>query len=1034
MMNPLQRARFWTLGWLFIALCALLAIGAIRSRHAFLTRGLPDALPEPVRGGGAAVGLNVSLEQYDEAGLEQALSQMQALGVQTLKQSFYYRPDFDWSASDRLVTAVNRHGLTLIPLLDGNPADHFAFVEPNTFAEWAATFAKRYPAPAFIIWDEPNLTAHWGDQPVNPNDYAALLTAAAAAIRQAAPQALIVAAPLAPTSESGPQNLADPLYLQALYDAGAASAFDVVAGKPYGFDTPPDDRRVALETLNFSRLLLLREVMAQNGDTDKAVWAGNWGWNSLPAGWSGPPSIWGQVTASQQAAWTSAAFNRARQEWPWAGQMFLENWQPAAPADDPRWGFSIAGRETAVALQALWQEPATLAYTGFHLAQPNDPSQSYVGGWAFSPQFGADISQTPEGAPGDQATFTFWGTEVGLRVRRADFRARLYVQIDGRPANALPRDENGTMLILTSPDPSDDTITTELVARNLAPGPHTLTLQASRGWDQWALNGFSVASRPTNGRYQASQIALVFLAVVALGLGVQAARRAAWPAWLAEHGLAYRRLSDPLQGAMVAVIAAIVALSGWLTWGEQAAGLYRRFGDGSQLAVTVATAVVFIVTPSFFVYIAALTVLFCLLTFRPAWGLALIALVIPFYVLPKPILGYRFSAVEIFTLTTFAATMLAKVLRWQRPFTLSWHWADTAVLTFVTVATLSLFFTARLDVALNEWRVVIVEPALFYALIRTIRPTPQELWAMVDAFVLGGFIVAAYGLWQYAFHPEQLITSEGGLLRLRAFYGSPNNVALYLGRVLPLAVAVVLFGIADASQPSHVWRRWLYAIFVLPMGLAFLLTFSKGGLFLGLPAAGLFLFWQWQKHHGRTTWPWVIGFALCGGLGLLGISRVPQLAGRLDVAGATGVFRVNLWQASWQMFREHPWWGVGLDNFLYAYRGRYIFDAAWQEPNLNHPHNILLDFATRLGTLGLLAGGWLVGTLGVGVARLLHACRLGQGNGRWLGLTVGIGGALVDMLVHGLVDHSFFLVDLAFAFYLCLGLVHLLADFTAQKA
>ena len=59
---------------------------------------------------------------------------------------------------------------------------------------------------------------------------------------------------------------------------------------------------------------------------------------------------------------------------------------------------------------------------------------------------------------------------------------------------------------------------------------------------------------------------------------------------------------------------------------------------------------------------------------------------------------------------------------------------------------------------------------------------------------------------------------------------------------------------------------------------------------------------------------------------------------------------------------------VGLDNFLYAYRGRYILDAAWQEPNLNHPHNIVLDFATRLpgvdprrlALLGWSMGGALV--------------------------------------------------------------------------
>jgi O-antigen ligase len=203
---------------------------------------------------------------------------------------------------------------------------------------------------------------------------------------------------------------------------------------------------------------------------------------------------------------------------------------------------------------------------------------------------------------------------------------------------------------------------------------------------------------------------------------------------------------------------------------------------------------------------------------------------------------------------------------------------------------------------------------------------------------------------------------------------------------------------------------------LFPIALALLLTFSKGGLFLGVPAALLFIFWYWQHQAGRPTWPWLIGFGVLGLLGLIVIQQVPQLAGRLDLTGETGVFRLNLWGASLNMFAEHPWLGVGLDNFLYAYRGRYIFEAAWQEPNLNHPHNILLDFATRLGLFGLLAGGWLFWEYGRHLKQLL-----GTVPAEHLPLAVGLGGLLTNIIAHGLVDHSFFLVDLAFVFYLGLA-------------
>jgi O-antigen ligase len=298
-------------------------------------------------------------------------------------------------------------------------------------------------------------------------------------------------------------------------------------------------------------------------------------------------------------------------------------------------------------------------------------------------------------------------------------------------------------------------------------------------------------------------------------------------------------------------------------------------------------------------------------------------------------------------------------------------------------------------------------------LLRAVRLSRRELWVVLDAFVLGGLIVALYGLWQYA-TGQDLITAEAGLMRLRSIYGSPNNVALYLDRVVPLLAAVALFGLGnDGSR-----RRRLYAAALVPVGLALMLTFSKGGLLLGLPAALFIVFWQWQRHAGRRTWPWALAGLVTGIVMLVTAGRIPAIAARLDLFGPTGVFRLNLWRASLNMVREHPLFGVGLDNFLYAYRGRYILDAAWQEPNLNHPHNHILDLATRLGLAGLAAGLWLF------IEAIRAAVRaVGTADDTWLPVAVGLAGALAAVAAHGLVDHSFFLVDLAFSFYLILGVL-----------
>jgi O-antigen ligase len=515
---------------------------------------------------------------------------------------------------------------------------------------------------------------------------------------------------------------------------------------------------------------------------------------------------------------------------------------------------------------------------------------------------------------------------------------------------------------------------------------------------------------------------LGIIALLSTVLSVRFAMRADWSVFGLSIREKYDRIGKRGQAAATACSAAIVAITGFLTWGEQAAGLYRRVGDGGQLALTAAAASIFYLAPSFVLYLLALVILFVLLYLRPAWGLALVAFSIPYYVNPKSLLGYRFSPVEIFlllTLIAFLATLVVGFLkdgfapadRWRLNLK-QWNFklksADLAVLAFMIVATLSLLITDRLDVATNEWRVVIIEPVIFYYLLRLIPFQEKEMWTVIDAFILGGLFVAIIGLAQYI-GGQNLITSEGGLMRLRSIYGSPNNVALYLGRLLPIVLAVALMGMSI--------RRLMYGLALVPIGLAILLTFSKGALFLGLPVSILIVVVLWRRAKNGRIWPWLVGAGILAALALLVAAQIPQLAGRLNPQGTTGLFRFHLWLAAINMFLDHPILGVGLDNFLYAYRGRYIFEAAWQEPNLSHPHNIVLDFATRLGLLGLVAGAWMIWAYWRTAYKLPV-----QVPDRWKPIAISLLGSLSYILVHGLVDHSFFLVDLAYSFLLLLAI------------
>ena len=1029
-----MRGAKWAIGYFILTAGILLALGALHARDRHLLRGVPRGLAEPIAHSDLRLGINVQLEQYDDAALEQTLAEIAATEFGVLKQSFYFSAEFDFQQSDRILNAVAQHGLTLVPLLDGDPATQFAPpADPNQLAAWAGEFARRYgdQIDYYIIWDEPNLTSHWGGEKVNPDEYAALLNAAGGAIKSADSSATIVAAPLAPTTETtNSVNLSDPHYLQQLYEAGAQ--FDVAAAKPYGFDRPPSDRIVRPDTLNFSRIILLREVMEHNGDGATALWAGNWGWNALPDGWQGDDSIWEDTTQADQLDYTQNALRRVQTEWPWMGTMFLENWEPDAASDDPIWGFSVA--DSPLADLTL---PTDAAYSGFHLASEADPYAVWDGDWRFSAEFGADSSEkyVENGDIRDRVTFEFYGTDIGVRVRRADFRSRFYVTVDGQPANLRPRDEFGTTVVLDAPNPNEDYLVIEPIAGRLSPGKHTLELVAHRGWDQWALNGFSVGYQPptTSPNLLA---ALGIIAAVALLLAGRAATAITWSARWQQQGERFAQLSLRMQLLAISALAGLASLTGWHLWGSDALGIYRRLGDWQQFALAASVATLFFVTPWFIVYLFALMLLTVLVSFRPIFGLVLIAFTIPFYgraSMILPLFGptglyksvferFIFSPTEIFTVVVAAAVLLRWLvqlnadarLRLPRSTRVDW-----AVFAFVAAATLSLAFTERRDVAINEWRWVVIEPALFYLLIRQIKPSRREWWWIIDSFVLSGIVVALYGLAQVLFGFQDLITAEFGLKRIQSIYGSPNNVALYFGRILPLLLAIVLFNnnVIDIGKV----RLRLYWLAIALLGLTFVLTISKGGVLVGMPIAILILLGFWLRQQGRTAWPYLTACVVLGAVGFLALLQIPQLAGRLDLFGSTSFVRVNLWRASLEMIREQPWFGVGMDNFLYAHRGRYILEAAWREPDLNHPHNIVLDFATRLGLVGLVAGGWMFVEFG----RILRHKINSQTNHP---LTIGLTATFGYIIAHGLVDHSYFLIDLAFSFFLLLGLAQATMD------
>jgi O-antigen ligase len=961
--RPLITATLYALALGIVALVTFRLVQAQRTRDRGITWGLP---PHIALAGVYPWGMNFEPARYpSDSALDAALQSAEDAGLRWARISFPWseiEPTpgvYRWDQADRWIAAIRRHRLNLIAVLDRSPAwarapkdsdnPHAPPQHYEDFGRFAATFARRYAADvaAYQIWDEPNIAPHWGNRFVDPVAYTFLLRTAAREIRKVALHAMIVTAALAPNVEPGGLNMSEVLFLRGMYGVGAARDFDVLAAEPYGFRTGPDDRRVRPDLLNFSRVLLLREEMTDWGDRDKPIWATAFGWNALPAGWSGRPSIWGTVTPEQQADYTVQAVERAQAEWPWMGVMLLPAFQPDALPDNPRWGFALLTPEN---------KPTPL-YDRLvkKVAQP-----WYAGpGW-----YPLDVNPASS-AP---VALSFRGTRLDLVVQ-APLHVR--VTIDGK---ANPREKvaplHGRQRLM--------------LAHGLADGPHRAEITVTQAGAGSRLTAFVVSRERTGyGLLLAKLIGLLAIGAALTWRLALAPRRLDPPPALRPT---VQRLADLPDRAYLLLMAAAVA------------GLYLAH--------------------SWLLTIAAIVVIGIPYLLRPAVGLMLSAFAIPFFLLPKIMPnGMRFSLVEILTWVGVVAWALLSVLppTWWSPLDATpgpanappndrWRRAlDLAVLTFVLLGLLSLTWATNFGTAARQFRVVVLEPALFYGLIRAFARDRDVALRLLDALVAAGLVLALHALWQAA-TGTGIITAEG-VMRVRAVYGSPNNLALFLGRVIPMAVAVAIF-----APPSR--RRRAYAIVTVPLVMALFLTFSRGAWLIGLPAALIFLAW-----HGGRRLRIAVGGAIVAGLAVLvPFASTERVMSLLSLQNGTAGSRLNLWASTLDMIRDHPWGGVGLDNFLYLYP-RYIRPQAWGEPALSHPHNILLHFWVTLGIGGVIILIWQQ-TVFWGVIT-----RATQRSSAWeRAMALALAASMVDFLAHGLIDQSYFLVDLAFVYMLTLGL------------
>ena len=343
-----------------------------------------------------------------------------------------------WTKYDGIVAAARARNLELIVRLDRPPTwarqnlpqepfrvaareqDPGATGPPDNYADYGdyvAAVVGRYRGNVrfFQIWNEPNLGHEWNWADSNPADFVELLRIGFTRAKAANPTAVILFPSLSPADGLDWRAMSDLVFLQRVYELGGGRYFDIFTAQQYGLGQPPSENRYVRPVYNeygqirtdllwsrpldsrtdITRVLLLREIMEQHGDSNKAVWISEFGWNSNP----GPHSFGVPVSEQQKAQYAVELMTRARREWPWLGVMniwFLRAGAGFNPAD-PTVDFQLVRED--------WTElPAYAAVRDYLLSPP------LVGTGVYSAQHHA-VQRDDAGG----LKLRFWGTAIQVR-------------------------------------------------------------------------------------------------------------------------------------------------------------------------------------------------------------------------------------------------------------------------------------------------------------------------------------------------------------------------------------------------------------------------------------------------------------------------------------------------------------------------------------------------------------------------------------------------------------------------------------------
>lgn len=329
------------------------------------------------------------------------------------------------------------------------------------------------------------------------------------------------------------------------------------------------------------------------------------------------------------------------------------------------------------------------------------------------------------------------------------------------------------------------------------------------------------------------------------------------------------------------------------------------------------------------------------------------------------------------------------------------------IILFLVAATLAAFLSDNRIAALGTWKAYFIEPLLFFiVLIYSIKESKEIkniiycLEILVIAIGIFAFIQKLTG----ALIPNPYWADEL-TRRVTTFFGYPNANSLLLAPIFILTIGNLL-----GDKKNYLTIINSAAII---LGAATIVWTQSTGAFIGIVAGIFFLLIYFQRTRIISIIFLIIFLylSIASPLSPFDLSQLsPQQLG-LDATSLQ--IRINQWQETFELLKDHPLLGAGLANYQNMIKPYHQY--GFIEMFL-YPHNFFLNFWVETGLLGLFAIIWLL------IVFFIYSLKkIKESVEPFISLTIA--GSMVTLLIHGLVDVPYFKNDLAILFWVIIGLI-----------